>query len=179
MAETAWLTNPAGTNIKLSLFGRDAISDSGLIHNSGDFGNLPAGEAFIAPEENLSQGVIVFDGGFAEHLIDEPIKATVENGHAVKIEGGLGAKQLEITLNSLGKDSRNIAKLGIGTNKTCQVLSSILEIEKVFGTVHLALGSNLHFGGEVDIQYHADGIILKPTLTLDDKIIIKDGEFVI
>ena len=117
---------------------------------------------------------LVFDGAFADILIDEPIKVTIENGQATKIEGGIGAKQLQITLNTIGANSRKIAELGIGTNKAARLESSILEIEKVYGTAHVALGNNMHIGGEVDVSYHADGVILKPTLELDGKVILKD-----
>ncbi len=178
MAESAHLTSPGGTDVTFSLGGRDAISDTGLIHNPRDFGNLPAGEAFIAPEENKSQGTIVFDGAFADILIDEPIKVIIEKGQATSIEGKTGAKQLEITLNTIGEGARNVAELGVGTNKAAQLESSVVEVEKVYGTVHVALGNNMHFGGEVDVSYHADGVILKPTLKLDGKVILKDGEFV-
>ena len=179
MADSAKITSPNGTAITLSLRGRNAIADTGLILNPRDFGNLPAGEAFLAPVKGGSNGQILFDGAFADILIDEPISVTVENGQATKIEGGSGAKQLEITLNSLGEDSRNIAELGVGTNKTAKLESAVLEVEKVYGTVHIALGNNKHFGGEVDVQYHADGVILAPTLELDGKLVLKDGEFIL
>lgn len=178
MAESAQLTTQNGTDISFSLAGRQALADTGLIHNPRDFGNLPAGEAFIAPEEGKTNGVVVFDGAFADILIDEPIKVNVKKGLVDKIEGKMGARQLEITLASLGKRARNIAELGAGTNKAARLESSVVEVEKVYGTVHIALGNNMHFGGEVDVSYHADGVVLKPTLELDGKVILKEGEFV-
>lgn len=179
MADQARLTSPSGTDLQFSLKGRDAHADTGIYANPGDFGNLPAGEGFVAPVEGKTQGVAVFDGAFADTFIDQPIKITFDKGVAVKIEGGLGARQLEITLNTLGQDSRHVAELGVGTNKNCKLESSLLEVEKVYGTAHVAIGNNKHFGGQIDTPYHADGVILKPTLELDGKIILKDGEFVI
>jgi leucyl aminopeptidase (aminopeptidase T) len=179
MAETAHLTSPAGTDVSFSLAGRDGIADTGLVTDPGDFGNLPAGEAFIAPKEGMTRGVLVIDGAFADILIDQPIKVTLETGKAVKIEGGSAAKQVEVMLTTIGPDARNVAELGVGTNKNAKLGSSALEAEKVWGTCHVALGNNRHMGGEVDVPYHDDGVILKPTLQLDEKIILKDGEFVI
>jgi len=43
------------------------------------------------------------------------------------------------------------------------------------GTVHMALGDNKSMGGNVSVPSHLDGILLKPTLWIDDKVIMEDG----
>jgi leucyl aminopeptidase (aminopeptidase T) len=58
----ARITSPAGTDIVMSLEGRTGHPDTGIYHNPGDFGNLPAGEAFIAPVEGTAQGAIMYKG---------------------------------------------------------------------------------------------------------------------
>ena len=68
-------------------------------------------------------------------------------------------------------------QLGIGTNEKAVLCGIILEDEKVYGTVHIAFGTNVSFGGTVKADCHMDGIILKPDLYLDDQLIIKAGEF--
>jgi leucyl aminopeptidase (aminopeptidase T) len=55
-------------------------------------------------------------------------------------------------------------------------MGSPLEDEKVLGTVHVAVGDNSTFGGSVKAGVHLDGIIMKPTLKLDDVELIKNGE---
>jgi leucyl aminopeptidase (aminopeptidase T) len=75
--------------------------------------------------------------------------------------------------------SRNIAELGIGTNYMAEICGLILEDEKVLGTVHLALGNNVSMGGNVNVKIHLDGVIYSPTLTIDDKPILKNGEMLI
>jgi leucyl aminopeptidase (aminopeptidase T) len=177
--DKAHLSSPNGTRISFSLEGRDAIADTGLLTDTGDFGNLPAGEAFLAPKEGETKGTLVFDGGFADMFLDEPIKLVVQKGKAVRIEGGQAALQLERLLATIGEKGYNIAELGAGTNPACQLGSSALEVEKVRGTVHVALGNNATIGGEVDVPYHGDGIILKPTLIIDDREIIKDGKILV
>ena len=71
-----------------------------------------------------------------------------------------------------------VAELGIGTNEKALLCGNTLEDEKVYGTVHIAFGTNTSFGGKNKADCHMDGIILKPTLYLDGKKIIADGEFV-
>lgn len=176
--KNALLTAVNGTNVFFDLAGRTAIADTGLFTNPGDFGNLPAGEAFIAPREGKSEGIIVFDGCFANIILDRPIKILVEKGTVVDIQGGEAARLLNQRLSGIGKQGYNIAELGVGTNKMARLNSELLEVEKVFGTVHVALGNNATFGGEVDVPFHSDGVILKPSLQVDNKFVLKDGRFV-
>lgn len=65
--------------------------------------------------------------------------------------------------------SRNIAELGIGTNDKAKRPDNILESEKILGTVHVALGDNSSFGGEVRVPFHQDFVFFMPTLRLTYK----------
>ncbi|MBU2700382.1 leucyl aminopeptidase (aminopeptidase T) [Sporomusaceae bacterium BoRhaA] len=168
---------PEGTNISISIEERSGYPDTGILHDAGDFGNLPAGEAYIAPKEGTANGVIVVDGSMGSiGILQKPIKLTVEKGYVTKIEGEQDAKKLKLILDKYDKEARNIAELGIGTNPQASLSGRVLEDEKVMGTVHLAIGSNIGFGGLVQVPIHLDGILLKPTLIIDEQVIIKDGK---
>ena len=56
---------------------------------------------------------------------------------------------------------------------------AILEDEKVMGTVHIALGNNMSMGGTCDVGIHLDGVMLKPTLKADARVIMQDGTLII
>ena len=170
-AKTANLTSPAGTDLSFNLSGRTALADTGLYLKPGSWGNLPAGEACIGPLEGKTQGVLVIDG--------TPIKIIVKDGLATTISGSKAAKNLIKILDQIGPKARNIAELGIGTNPLAKLSSNVLEAEKVYGTCHVALGSNISYGGQIDVPFHSDGIILNPTLQIDGKIILKGGKFLI
>ncbi|MBU1499725.1 aminopeptidase, partial [Patescibacteria group bacterium] len=178
-ADIARLTSPAGTNMRFDLTGRKGFADTGIYTKKGDWGNLPAGEACIGPIEGQTQGVLVINGAIAGIKLDQPIKVAIKNGLATKITGGKAAKNLIKTLDQIGTKARNIAELGIGTNPLAKLSSDILEAEKVFGTCHVALGSNISYGGQVDVPFHSDGIVLNSTLQIDAKIIIKAGKFLL
>ena len=171
----AKVTTPAGTEITMSLEGRECHADTGLVHNPGDFSNLPAGEAYIAPVEGSANGIIMVDGAMVGK-VKTPIKIVVKDGFATQITGDRSAEELEKILEPFGQPGRNIAELGIGTNHKAQIVGSVLEDEKVMGTVHMALGDNKSMGGNVSVPSHLDGILLKPTLWIDDKKIMEDGE---
>jgi len=174
------VTSPAGTDISFSIKSRKAIASKGLFHKKGEGGNLPTGETFLAPVEGTANGIFVVDGSIAGlGLIKKSnLRIKVEKGYATKITGGIIAKKLIKQLDSVGKQARNIAEFGIGTNDSAKLSGILLEDEKVLGTVHLALGNNITMGGSVNVPLHLDGVIKKPTLYLDDKIIMREGKLV-
>jgi len=173
-AKNARITSKNGTNLELKLGKHKWIDDSGICHKKGCGPiNLPSGEVATAPDEGKANGILVIDK-YGEY--GDNIKITVKNGYAIEIQG---SPELKKEVNKLGKKARNIAELGIGTNPKAKVIGNVLEDEKVFGTVHIALGNNKFAGGRVNIPFHVDGIILKPTLQIGRKTIIKNGKWLI
>ncbi|MBD3155947.1 MAG: aminopeptidase [Candidatus Aenigmarchaeota archaeon] len=171
--ESIHLTSENGTDVRLKIGQYILDKDDGIYHKPGSFGNLPGGEVCTAPNKCSTDGVLVIDkmGKYGEN-----IKITIKNGYAIKIEG---SDTLKKTVLSLGKDGRNIAEIGIGTNPKAKVIGVILEDEKVYGTVHMALGNNASWGGDCKVSFHDDGIVLKPTLEADGEMLIKDGKWMI
>jgi len=171
------VTSPSGTDITLPIQGRTAHASSGLFREKGQWGNLPTGEAYLAPLEGLSNGVVVVDGSMAGvGVVAEPIRIVVEDGYATDISGGPEAKRLVELLAPHGKDGRNVAEFGIGTNDKAILTGVILEDEKVMGTIHIAFGDNKSMGGTVRVASHLDGMVKHPTVWLDDIKIMEAGQ---
>jgi leucyl aminopeptidase (aminopeptidase T) len=175
------VTSALGTDISFSIEGRNAYASKGLFHDKGESGNLPTGEAFLAPVEGTSNGVFIVDGSMAGLglIKNANIRIEVENGYAVKITGGILAKKLNQQLDAVGKEARNIAEFGIGTNDSAKLSGVLLEDEKVMGTIHIALGNNLSMGGKIDVPIHLDGVVKKPTVYMDDKLLMKNGKLLV
>jgi leucyl aminopeptidase (aminopeptidase T) len=176
----ARVTTELGTDITLTLEGREWKEDTGIVRDPGTFTNLPAGEAYLAPVEGTAAGKMVVDGSCAGvGVIKTPITIEVAGGLATNITGGEEAETLTKIIAPFGEDGRNIAELGIGTNDKARLVGSTLEDEKVLGTVHIALGDNKSMGGNVSVASHLDLIIRNPTLVVDGKEIIKAGKWTI
>ena len=178
-AEWIRVTTPNGTNMTICKEGRVAEGDDGLLTTAGSFGNLPAGEAYLAPLEGKSHGVMVLEWGPTRKL-DEPLRLTVERGVVVKIEGNDSLRQRLEDKFAGNPNCRNIAELGIGTNDKASRPDNILEAEKILGTIHIALGDNSGFGGTVSAPFHEDYVFYQPTLTAilangDEQVIIDNG----
>jgi len=167
---------PAGTDIRLPIAGRRAHASSGLFRERGQWGNLPTGEAYLAPLEGQSNGVVVVDGSMAGvGLTSSPIRIVVKGGYATDITGGREAVQLIALVDPHGRDGRNVAEFGIGTNDRAQITGVILEDEKVMGTIHVAFGDNKSMGGTVRVPSHLDGLVKQPTVWFDDQKIMDGG----
>ncbi|MCG6912824.1 aminopeptidase [bacterium BMS3Abin03] len=179
--ELVRVTSPSGTDISFSIKGRTAIASKGLFHKKGESGNLPTGETFLAPVEGTSNGIFVVDGSMAGlGLIKSVnIKIEVEKGFATKISGGEPGRKLKAMLDQVGKGAYNIAEFGIGTNDSAKLSGLLLEDEKVMGTVHIALGNNVTMGGTFNVPIHLDGVIKKPTVYLDNKLLMKNGKLMV
>lgn len=182
MATTARIrvTAPGGTDIVMPIEGRTPWASSGLFREPGQSGNLPTGEAYLAPLEGGSQGVVVVDGSMAGiGLLDTPIRITVEDGYATTIEGGAEAARLVALLEPHGRDGRTVAEFGIGTNDRATIIGVILEDEKVMGTIHVAFGDNKSMGGSVRVASHLDGLVRSPTVWFDDRLVMDAGRLLI
>lgn len=173
-AKRIHITTKKGTDVEIVTEGRKFWLDTGVLTKPGAFSNLPAGEAYIAPLEGKSSGVVVFDASFAGiGMLSAPITIQIERGRAAKIKGDRG--KLRRMLDAAGSKGRNLAELGIGTNERARITGNVLEDEKVMGTIHLAFGDNSTFGGKVKVDAHLDGLVLKPTVEADGREIMKNG----
>lgn len=176
------LTTTLGTDLTFSVEGRKAHGRKGGIYTRpGFWGNLPCGEAFIAPVEGTAEGVYVVDASQAGvGPVETPIRVRVEAGRAVEITGGVEATGLNHLLESVGSHKAyNLAEFGIGANHGARICGLTLEDEKVLGTCHIALGKNSLFDGTVDVPVHVDGVLKAPTIYLDGEKVIEAGRWLI
>ncbi len=175
-ARKARIISDIGTDLYLDLSHRTAHADTGLVTKPGSFSNLPAGEAYIAPIS--ADGYLVIDGSIASiGLLRRPIKVWIEEGKMKEVEGDRG--RFRRLFEGLGPAAQTVGELGVGTNQKARLVGNILEDEKAAGTVHIAFGDNLGFGGNNSAEIHIDCLIKKPTLYLDDKMIIDNGNILL
>ena len=157
--------------------GRNGVPSPGVYREPGKSGNLPSGEAYIAPLEDGADGEMIIDGSMVGiGKLESPLRMKIKNGKVYEITGEK-SEQIQVLL----KNERNatLGELGIGTNEKAILNGIILEDEKVYGTVHIAFGTTTSFGGTNKADCHMDGIILKPTLYLDNVLVIDKGTFVL
>ena len=178
-SELIEIETPNGTAIQFSRKGREVKKDTGMITKPGSFSNLPAGEVYLAPLKGTAEGRLVLEWAPTRKL-KSPITLFIEKGEVTHVEGK--EKYVRFLEEKLAekRENRNIAELGIGTNDKASRPDNILESEKIFGTIHIALGDNSSFGGTVRTSFHQDFVFFKPSVTLIyesgyRKVIMKRG----
>jgi leucyl aminopeptidase (aminopeptidase T) len=167
---------PRGTDITLDLTGRTAIPDDGKLDFRGAFGNLPCGEAAIAPAGG--EGTIVASSIARLGISDPPAVLTVSDGRLVAAEHGLGPALLA-ALREHGELGCNLAELGVGTNDRATLTGLILEDEKILGTAHIAFGASAGLGGTVSVPIHLDVVVLGASLEVGGVPVLDRGRWVL
>ncbi|WP_057915256.1 aminopeptidase [Peribacillus muralis] len=148
--------------LEIPLLGRKGVPSTGVFKEKAASGNLPSGEAYIAPVEGEAEGKIEINGSIAGiGLLEKPIVLTIQEGRLVEATGEVGRELL--TLLGDG-DGRLLCELGIGTNHAARVTGNILEDEKAYNTIHVAFGSNHTFGGTIKSNVHIDCVTVRPEL---------------
>lgn len=162
----------------LNLQGRGGVASTGVYRQKGQSGNLPSGEAYIAPVEDGADGEILIDGSVVGvGLLTGPVILTLRGGKLTGVSGPQAA-EVERAIPDNGP-SRTIGELGIGTNRMAALTGVILEDEKIFGSIHIAFGTNISFGGAVKAGSHIDCVTLKPRVYLDDALVAEQGKLLI
>jgi leucyl aminopeptidase (aminopeptidase T) len=170
--------------VPLGGWDRIAVASDGIIRD-GVWGNVPSGEAYIAPLENSASGSLVINGSLPDLVIaqGEELILSFEQGHLISIEppDGPAAAFLEDTQFRKAKEKgdaewSNLAEIGIGLNPAVDKLTgNMLFDEKMAGTAHVALGSNTFMGGRVKSTIHADMVTCSPTIRIDGQTILDHG----
>jgi len=174
----ARVTTPAGTDITMSLEGREGIGIHPLAEGVGGFPDYA--EAAIAPVEGTTEGTMVIDVGVLgwEYLFLQPIRCVVKSGRIVGIDDSADAERLR-QIVATDENAPNIAELGIGTSHTIpKVYRATRRDGGIAGTIHIGIGRNNDIGGQTWSRVHHDGLMNSPTVELDGEVVVRDGVLV-
>ena len=178
MAHEVKITSANGSELNFTISKGKGFADTGIVRESGEFTNLPAGEASVCPDAGSCNGKLYVDCGMGIYG-KETLKLIIKDGRAVRITGSEAARRLRPRLSKYGPNSRMVAEFGIGTNDVTERSGHVLLDEKLKGTVHVAIGNNVSFGGNNDVAIHMDAVIYTPNVVIDGRHILMDGRLLI
>ena len=166
----------SGTDLTLSLEGRNGEIDAGLV-------NMPGGEFYFSPVEESAEGSIDFSEFPALFEGEEfsGVRLVFREGRVVDAAAAQGEAHLLAILDR-DEGARRIGELGIGCNPGIQrYMRNTLFDEKIDGTAHIALGeSYISVGGKNVSAIHWD--IVKDLrnggrIELDGEIVQENGRW--
>jgi len=172
-ASRAVVTSPRGTRLELDVSGRPGLPLTNELAEPGAWGALPEFfEAAVAPVEGTATGRLVVDGtSLVTGIASEPMELTVRDGIVTDLRGGR-ADELRAYLDDAGENARNLAELGIGTNRLAAAsLTGTFVDKRIGGTVHFGLGDNRGLGGRTRAAIHTDVQVMDATVALDGEVL--------
>lgn len=169
-----------GTDYTASIDGKIGAPSAIQARLPGALVNIPAGAVHVGPVDGTANGVLVFDGFETLGMCQEPIRCTIENGWATRIEGGREAAALRAKLEGI-ENATFAPEIAIGSNalSTSTGLPSLSDEKRILGVVHMGLGDSGSYGGKVRSRSHLDGLIMTCTIDVDGTPIFSDGRLVI
>ena len=193
VGKTVEITTPLGTHITADITGRKNLPQYGRSIVPGQSSSPPDIECAIGANVGTMEGVAYIDGSIPHPLlglIKEPIRFDIKGSKIVKISGGEQADIFAKILEDLKATYKNgeqyhVGEIGIGMNPACELTGRMLEDEGCYGTVHFGVGDDRGFcGSYAPADYtgantcasHLDCVFRNPTLTVDGKVILKDGK---
>lgn len=168
------VTTPTGTHLESTISGEEVIVECGYATQPGQEAAFSDGEVSQMPNVGGSSGRIVVDGPVAHLGSGEAIRLDVDNGRVTSISGGPRADALSRIVQSV-PNADNIAEIGIGLNPACRRNGDFEEEKKARGFVHVALGDNVFYGGDVRCGVHMDMVLYQPSVWLDEVLVVEAG----
>lgn len=166
------------TNLRLSAKGRVFVPCSGQY-------NMPDGEVFTAPVDDSVEGEVYFNYPLLRQgKMIRDIHLWFEKGKVVKATASEHEEFLHKILDT-DEGARRLGEFAIGTNKGIQnYMYNVLFDEKIYGTIHMALGeayeeckginkSAIHMDIIKDMTSNGSSVVA------DGKTILKDGKIVV
>lgn len=172
------VTTAAGTDLTLDIRGRLGTphAKTGIVR-PGNFHPVPDIESPVSPV--TAEGRIVCDASvpyLGIGIPDQPITLEVRGGNVVSIAGGRDAEKVRASWETMNDPNvYNVAEIGIGMNPHCRLIGSMLEDEGVASTCHIGVGTSITLGGTVKAACHYDFIMHNPTITVDDRTVMRAG----
>lgn len=184
------VVSDAGTDLRCPLGEFPAISEYGFVDEPGRWDHWPSGFVLTFPNEGGASGTIVLDRGDIllpqKCYVAEPVRLTVENGYATRIEGGVDAELLSEYVASFNDpEAYAISHIGWGLQPRAHWTTLGLydreatigmDARAYEGNFLFSLGPNNEAGGKRTTTCHIDIPLRRCTVRLDGVDVVARGK---
>ena len=179
-ADTVHITTRSGTDLTMSIKDRPVSYFNGNFWPRHPFSSASF-EIYCPIVETETEGTLICDGSFGYiGKVREPVRIEWKEGRIVSIEDSEEGRRLKTYFEQYHDTQMYVAgELGIGLNELSRCVGECyIEDESTYGTFHIGVGRNIGLGGKHEASGHFDLVTWHPTIWFDDKLIMKDGSFV-
>lgn len=182
------VTTPAGTDFTVNLNPNYKWKISNGLIRSEDWSNLPDGEIFTCAD-SIPSGVIVVDGILGDYFSEKyglleatPVTLQIKDSRVKDVQCANEDLVKELyDYMSQDENANRIGEFAIGTNIGLDHLVGNLLQDEKFPGIHVAIGHGYpeKTGSDWGSDAHMDAVLKKTTIVVEDRTIMKDGEFTI
>jgi len=175
------ITAPNGTRFSCDLVGRDPHLEDGVVTKDdldrGDnMANIPAGEAYVVPDEKSGEGTIRFDRPVASlGRWIRGISLGFDGGRLTKWSATENEDLIRSQWSKAKGDRDRLGYLDFGLNPSAR--TGFLQDYIVAGNVYVAVGSNDEVGGRNKTSFFLGSTISGATVTVDGRTVLRNGSF--
>src|SRR5262245_29340080 len=183
------ITSRRGTDFRALLDPRNCTADPGGWLETWDPGRVigrtpgegsntfPPGVVLAYPDPASVEGVAVYEHHVGVGPVASHLAVRYENSRCVAAQGE-GAEKLASIVAGV-EYATDVAELAWGTNPhqtlTLNTERNPIDAERHAGTVHVGIGPSPIFGSRTTSRLHLAGLLVKPSIFLDDEPIMTDG----
>ncbi len=188
-AKSVRITSPSGTDLTVALGNRKAFVNAGILgeqaKESGAFLNrqasLPGGDVLVAPIENSANGKVVAPKDNCrpyEYLTGATY--VFKDGKMVSFNAKGNPECFEQDYSAYGGDKDRVASLQIGLNPALKVMEDGSDYRpgEAAGMVFIGMGNNQLLGGNNKTEFAWVIPVVKASVEIDGKTVVKDGQLV-
>lgn len=175
------ITHPNGTDLSMKVKGRKVFASDGVISDADIKAGgasvsawLPAGEVYLTPVPGSAKGKLVDDRLLWNDKEVSGVTVEVKKGKITSINAAGGWDAVKGRYDAAGPGKAEIGLLDLGINPAIKS-GGTLEGWVGAGMVTIGCGNNTWAGGTVKEPFAIPFQLPGTTVTLDGKVLVKDG----
>ncbi len=173
------ISAPNGTRFSCDLRGRKAGIEDGVVSKEDldegeNMANIPAGEAYVVPDERSAEGTIVFDRPIANTgRWIRGVTMAFDGGRLVKWAASENEEMIRRQWDGAKGDRDRLGYIDIGLNPMAR--TGFLQDVIVAGNVYVAVGENDEAGGRNKTDFFLGASLTGATVRVNGKEIVRGG----
>ncbi len=177
------ISAPNGTRFACDLKGRKAALDDGMVSKEDldegeNMANIPAGEAYVVPDERSAEGTIVFDRPIA--MLGRWIRGlsmAFDGGRLAKWSASENEDMVRPDWERAKGDKDRLGYVDIGLNPRAR--TGFLQDVIVAGNVYVAVGDNEEAGGRNKTGFFLGASLTGATVRVNGRAVVEGGHLAV